>query len=201
MTALGGGEPELAERLATRAVSAASTDEVRAKALAALSDAAWIRIGSSSARLSDIVGIGREDAEIAATRARLEDLETVLQRLPGADPARQLTTVSRLATVAAMAGDVQAAADWQQKVVALTPGDGLDARSNLVGLLQLAGRAEDAATENGAVIATIESTMGEGAGQLLEPLRLQHQLLTELGRKAEAKKLKKQIRKLEKSLR
>lgn len=201
MTALGGGEPELAERLATRAVAAASTDEVRAKALAALSDAAWMRIGSSSARLGDIVGVGREDAEIDATRARLEDLEKVLQRIPDADPARQLTTVSRLAAVAAMAGDVEAAADWQRKVVALTPGNGLDARRDLVSLLQLVGRADDAAAENAAVIAAIESTMGEGASQLLEPLRLQQQLLTEAGRKAEAKKLKKRIRTLEKSLR
>jgi hypothetical protein len=74
-------------------------------------------------------------------------------------------------------------------------------RSDLVVLLTEAGRTDEAATENAELIADLEQTYGPTDPKLSLPLQRQYQLLSDLGRKKEAKAVKKRLRKFQKSKR
>jgi hypothetical protein len=100
-----------------------------------------------------------------------------------------------------MEGDADAAVRWQREVIATTPGDGADARRELVDLLVATGRTADAALENAVLIELLEAGMGPDDPRLLEPLRTQQALLSELGQRSEARAVKKRLRRIEKSLR
>jgi tetratricopeptide (TPR) repeat protein len=200
-TALGAAESELATRLAVRAVNAAEDRETRIRALTVLGDAAWLTVGRGATSPSAVLGVATGDADVAATRARLEDLIAELDREPSGDPALRLRTIRRLAVATAMEGDADAAIRWQQEVVDTSPGDPLDPRRELVSLLIAAGRTADAAAENAAVIETLEASVGPDDPRLLGPLRTQQELLSDLGRRKEARAVKKRVRRLERSLR
>jgi tetratricopeptide (TPR) repeat protein len=200
-TALGAAEPELATRLAVRAAAAAEDTSTTIRALRVLSDAAWLTVGGGATSPAAVLGVATGDAEVAATRERLEDLVATLDEQPDGDAALRLTTVRRLAVVSSMEGDADAAIRWQREVVETTPGDAIDQRGKLVELLVAAGRAADAAVENATLIESLESTVGFDDVRLLEPLRTQQELLSELGRRSEARAVKKRVRAIERSLR
>jgi tetratricopeptide (TPR) repeat protein len=200
-TALGAAEPELATRLALRAVAAAEDTTTKIRALTVLGDAAWLTVGRGATSPATVLGVASGDAEVAATRTRLEDLVTTLDAQPRSDGSLRSTTVRRLAVVSAMEGDADAAVRWQREVIATTPGDGADARRELVDLLVATGRTADAALENAVLIELLEAGMGPDDPRLLEPLRTQQALLSELGQRSEARAVKKRLRRIEKSLR
>jgi hypothetical protein len=68
-------------------------------------------------------------------------------------------------------------------------------------LLQAAGRLDEAVTENGLLIEALEATYGTDDAKLSLPLQRQVDLLTDLGRKKEAKALKKRLRQFERGRR
>jgi hypothetical protein len=102
--------------------------------------------------------------------------------------------IERLATTSALLGDAEAAASWQRQ----RPGVESDAalRDDLVALLQAAGLSADAATENAALLTVLEARWGPSDPRLVPTLERQATLLEDLGRKKEAKALRKRIKKL-----
>jgi tetratricopeptide (TPR) repeat protein len=193
-TAFGSGEPEVAERLAERALAAAheeGTSTYRAQKV--LADVAWLKLRRGG-ELEDVVGTGEGDPALAAARQRLADLSKLQ------DPVSP-DTLARLARIDALAGDTADAAAWQRRYVeamASAGGDTSKARSDLVTLLALSGSDREAADENARLIAQLESVHGPDSRKLIPALQLQQELLTRLKEKKAAKAVKKRIRKLSK---
>jgi tetratricopeptide (TPR) repeat protein len=202
-TALGAGEIDIAERLAERALSAAAADGSQPlPAHRVLADVEWMRVRRSG-NIEDLVGAGADDPRLAAARERLTELvEAQRAELPPNHP-DIAESCSRLARVAALRGDAVAAADWQRRYLDTVRGTSsetaetvLTARASLVALLALAGRTSEAAEENALLIGNLEDVYGPDAINLIPALERQQILLTEAGRKKEAKAIKKRLRKL-----
>jgi tetratricopeptide (TPR) repeat protein len=202
-TALGAGEPELAERLGERALAAArsdGSDELPAQKV--LADASWLKVRRAG-ELVDLLGSGGGDPGLATAAQRLSSLAE-LQRanLPSGHPDR-VETLARLVRIEALRGQTAAAADWQRRYLdEIRPSAGdaspalLTARSELVVLLTAAGRTDEAARENASIIQALEAAHGPTDARLIAPLQRQVELLIELGRKKEAKAIRKRLKKM-----
>jgi tetratricopeptide (TPR) repeat protein len=207
-TALGAGETELADRLAQRALDAAA--EKGTTSLAALkvaAAAAWMRIRRGGS-VADLLGAAPDDSDVAEAEQRLKALVEIQQAGSLTDQSELAESWSRLARTAALRGDADEAASWQGRYVdAISATAGttnekvLLARSDLVSLLAAAGRIDQAAAENTELISDLEQAYGPDDAKLSLPLQRQYDLLSELGRKKEAKAIKKRLRKFEKSRR
>jgi tetratricopeptide (TPR) repeat protein len=208
-TALGAGEFDLAERLAERAVEAAG-DPPPLDALEVLAEVSWHGVGAGGSP-ADILGAGGDSEKLRIAAIRLEALAAHPSlSAAGAQPERS-QTYARLATVAALRGDADSAASWKRRQLeeveslGALPGGGsrgaLEIRLELVPLLQAAGRLDEAVTENGLLIEALEATYGTDDAKLSLPLQRQVDLLTDLGRKKEAKALKKRLRQFERGRR
>lgn len=204
-TALGAGEFGLAERLAQRAVEAAPAPPPL-DALEVLAEVSWNDVRTGGSPL-DVLGAGGDSDALRLAATRLEALAAHPSlAMAGAQPERS-ETHARLATVAALRGDASSAANWKRRQLedveslGALPGGGSPAvlviRQELVGLLQAAGRFDEAATENERLIESLEQAYGSDDPKLSLPLQRQVELLTELGRKKEAKALKKRLRQFE----
>jgi len=208
-TALGAGELEVAARLAQQAVDAAPGTPPL-DALEVLAEVSWIDVRTGGS-LVDVLGAGGDTDELRLAATRLEALAAHPSlSAAGAQPERS-ETYARLATVAALRGDADSAASWKRRQLeeveslGVLPGGGsrgaLEIRLELVPLLQAAGRLDEAVTENGLLIEALEATYGTDDPKLSLPLQRQVDLLTDLGRKKEAKAFKKRLRQFEKKTR
>jgi hypothetical protein len=70
------------------------------------------------------------------------------------------------------------------------------AQENLIGLFTASGRLDNAAMANTWLIATQERAWGSDSPRLIPALERQRELLTEVGLKKDAKKIKKRLKKL-----
>jgi tetratricopeptide (TPR) repeat protein len=204
-TALGVGEIELAERLAERAMDAAGAPPP-VDALEVLAEVSWLGIGTGAAP-ADLLGVGGDSEKLHTAAARLEQVARhPSYAVPDPNPALA-ETYSRLAVVHAMLGDADSAAGWKSLQLAAVQSLGADTtrtfylRLELVSLLQAAGRLDEAAVQNAELIDDLEKTYGADDAKLSLPLQRQYEILSELGRKKEAKAVKKRLRKFEKSSR
>lgn len=204
-TALGAGEFELAERLADRAVEAAG-DPPPLDALKVLAQVSWLGVGTGASP-ADVLGAGGDSEGLRIAATRLEQLAedpAFAATAPGLELAE---TYSRLAVVMALLGDADSAASWKTRQLEAVQSPGTDSPNTLriglelVSLLQAAGRLDESATLNGHLIETLEQTYGADDPRLSLPLQRQHELLSELGRKKEAKAVKKRLRQFEKGRR
>jgi hypothetical protein len=200
-TAFGAAEPELAERFAEQARAALPEDATEPLAVSTvLAEVSWLEIRRGSASLEDLLSASAGDADVQAAR---DDLEALLERqraeLMPSDPAIA-ETLSRLAQAAAIAGDAESAGRWQQHYIeALGGADAaaeLAARSDLVAVLAAAGQVAEAIAENELLIRELEASYGTDSRRLAPALEGQLELLTEAGRKKEAKAVKKRLKKL-----
>jgi tetratricopeptide (TPR) repeat protein len=203
-TAFGAGEVAVAERLAERSVAAATAPPPMA-ALEVLANASWLRVGSNGAP-TDLLGAGGDRDQLDLATDRLTAVvEHPLARNRGANPELS-ASYARLATVAALRGDAHEAARWKRQQLELsdqlgpTVGGGSPAnstlRSELVALLVAADRTEEALAENTLLIETLESGLRPDDARLVPALQRQQELLTALGRKRDAKAIKKRLRRL-----
>jgi hypothetical protein len=200
--ALGAGELELAERLATRAVAAAGSSEtVPLLVDEVLADAAWLRVRRGSESVSELLLLSGDEAELAEADRRLRAL---LERqdlvLAARDPAR-VETLDRLVRTAAMAGDAGTAADWQRRVCEAIGEEDIErwlrAQDALAYLLAEAGRPEEALAVNTKLLARLDASWGASDPRLAPVLERQAGLLDELGRSKEAKAVRKRIKGLQ----
>lgn len=200
--ALGAGELELAERLATRAVAAAGSGEaVPLMVDEVLADVAWLRVRRGSESVSELLLLSGDEAALAEADQRLRAL---LERqdlvLAARDPAR-VETLDRLVRTAAMAGDAGTAADWQRRVCEAIGEEDFErwlrAQDALAFLLAEAGRPEEALAVNTKLLARLDAGWGGSDPRLAPVLERQAGLLDELGRSKEAKAVRKRIKALE----
>jgi tetratricopeptide (TPR) repeat protein len=204
-TAFGAGEFELAERLAERAVDAAGTPPPL-DALEVLAEVSWLGVGTGASP-ADVLGAGGDSEKLRIAAARLEQVAQH-PTLAATAPDPELAEVySRLAVVMALRGDADSAAGWKGKQLDVLQSLGVDSpgtlriKLELVSLLQAAGRLDEAAALNGRLIETVEQIYGANDPRLSLPLQRQYELLSELGRKKEAKAVKKRLRQFEKKSR
>jgi tetratricopeptide (TPR) repeat protein len=204
-TALGAGEFDLAERLAERAVAAAG-DPPPLPALEVLAEVSWRGVGTGGSP-ADILGAGGDSEELRIAATRLEQVAAHPAFAAEAPNPYLAETYARLAVVTALSGDAAAAAMWKARQLEAVQSrradspDTLRISVELVSLLQAAGRLEEAASLNGRLIDEVEQAYGADDPRLSLPLQRQYELLSELGRKKEAKAVKKRLRQFEKGRR
>lgn len=199
--ALGAGELELAERLATRAVAAAGGGTLPLVVDEVFADVAWLRVRRGSESVSELLLLSGDEAALAEADRRLRAL---LERqdlvLAARDPAR-VSTLDRLVRTAAMAGDAGAAADWQRRLCEAIGEEDFErwlrAQDALAYLLAEADRPEEALAVNTKLLARLDASWAAGDPRFAPVLERQAGLLDELGRSKEAKAVRKRIKALE----
>jgi tetratricopeptide (TPR) repeat protein len=202
-TAFGAAEPKIAEKFAQQSIDAVLPEAAEPYAARkVLADVSWLRVRRSSDNPSDLIGIPADPAALAVANARLETLLNAQNQALAPDDSAIFETVSRLAQVSTMAGELDRAIRWHGRSLAMLPDRGASvsqlraAEEAQVQLLTAADRWAEAAAANATLIAQLERAYGTHDRRLLPSLNLQMELLTELKRKREAKLIKKRLRKL-----
>ncbi len=198
--ALGAGEPDLAEELALKALAVEGKGPESMSARRVLADVSWLRVRRGSGELADLLAVEANAGDLALAIDRLSSLfELQAAALDFSDPNR-VTTLSRLAQTTTMAGDLVAAARWQRsyaEAVADSGGDrAIVAMDGLAYLLTETGEFDTGLEANALLLRRAEQAWGADDARLIPILRRQELLLAELGRKKEAKVIRKRLRKL-----
>jgi tetratricopeptide (TPR) repeat protein len=191
-TALAAAEFETAERLAMRAVHADPDPAAELQARHVLAELSWIKVNRGTSDMENLLAAAADNQELVRARDRLR----ALMVLEGAD---KRTTLTRLAQVEALRGQPASAADWQAQLVEIVADDSeaaATAQRDLVTLLVAAGRWDEALAENAAVLAELEAQYGPSDTRLLPILNQRLELYESAGKKKEAKKVRKRIKKL-----
>lgn len=201
-TAAGAGEYDVAERLGERALVAAETEGVSRTFIdVILADIAWMRVRRSSDSLGDLYLGASPGPELDVAYQRLM---VVHGNIDGStDPAVTGENLVRLASVAALRGEVDDSAHWQRlfvkfqgEVAGADSAAAITAQENLVGLYTAAERLDNAVTTNAWLIAMEERAWGEDSMRLRPALERQLELLTAAGLKKQAKATKKRLKRL-----
>ncbi len=192
--ALGAGAGAQADLFARAAMAAGDDPALELAALGVRSDAAWLPVRRTAPSPADLFAAALGDPGVVEARQRLEAELAAVEAAGAPDAGRRAEVLGRLVTTSALLGDAAAAAGWQR----LRPGYDSDPslRGELVALLRAADRDAEAVVENAALIGLLESRWGQDDPRLAPVLERQATLLEELGRKKEARALRKQIRKL-----
>jgi tetratricopeptide (TPR) repeat protein len=200
-TALGAGEPELAERLAAKALSETAEGESEpVEAHRVLADAAWMKVRRGSGEIRDLMAVEAEPALLQDAAVKNETLLELREAQWATDDPDRIEILSRLAMIATMKRELDRAAHWQRlRAEALSTAGGdplIQATDGLAFLLTENGSWQDALDVNTELLTDLEAMWGERDPRLAPVIERQITLLTELGRKKEAKPLRKQLRKL-----
>jgi len=203
--ALAGGDPDVAAELARQALEAGAAGENELVARSIVADAAWRKIGAQGVGPGDLLGTRKGDPAVAAARKDLEALEALQSQRLGAEDPRRVTTLKRLARLAAMDGDVDGALEYLTALEACAEASKntdleLKVLEDQAGLLRAAGRTDEAIEANSRLIAAIENARGPDDPSLVPVLRSQEELLRSARRKKEARKIHKRLRRLERTL-
>lgn len=182
------GEFETAERLASNALTASAEldDEVAVRSV--LADVSWARVNRGTDDLEVLLAAARDEEELTRALDRLQSLLTVGD---GADP----ETLSRLVQVEALRGQPAEAARWQRQLIEATGGT-TAMRIALTTLLAAAGDTDEALAENAAVLSIMEGQYGPTDPRLTPILGQRMNILIDAGRKKEARKVSKRMKKL-----
>lgn len=204
--AMTGGNPEVAADLARAALEAGAAGENQLEARTIVAGAAWRTIGAEGVSPADLLGVRKGDPKVISVRKSLDELDVLQKQHLGATDPRTMTTLGRLARVAAMEGDTDGALTYLSdlETAATKRGDSqlqLTALEERAGLLRAAGRSSQAIEANTKLIAAIETARGPDDPSLLPVLRAQEELLRSVHRKKEARKIHKRLRKLERATR
>jgi len=199
-TALGAAEPELAERLAVAARRVAGGQPPPVAADQVLAEVSWMRVQRGSSGFAELLAVSGDAEQLAEADARLEAYLRRLDAEAADTDQERIETLSRLARVAAMRGDLDGAVGWQRQLAAaLADGGGdtsLEADDGLAYLLTEAGRFDEALAINSALLARLEEAWGSHDGRLAPVLERQAGLLAELGRRKDAKAIRKRLKEL-----
>ncbi len=203
-TALAEGEREAAASLFEAFRNAAPEAGTTMETARLNGDIAWAAVRRDSANLVDLTAVSQDPAALQTAAEALALLDTLQQAEEPMDPTAHLETLSRLARVTVMQGDLESATLIQKRVISLltstTGTSSQPTRKALRGeidLLLAQKRNAEAADTNGALISALEQSWGSDDPRLLPSLRLQYDLLKEARRKKEAKVIKKRINKLD----
>jgi len=200
-TAVGAGHTELAEQLAGRSLDAVQEgDSAPAAAHRVLADVAWMEVRRGSDRLADLTAV-EADPQVLDEAALRHEILLQIQNdtLAVTDPER-VETLRRLAAIETMRGDLAGAVTWQRQyadaVMAAGGDTAIQAADGLAFLLTEDGRWSEALTVNSVLLDRLEASWGASDPKLAPVVERQVLLLTELGRKKEAKAMRKRLAKL-----
>jgi len=201
-TAAGAGELDVAERLAERAASAGEAEGIDHSSIdVILADIAWMRVRRSSENLGDLYLGASPGPDLDVAYQQLMKVHGAIDA--SSDPVVTGENLTRLASVAALRGEVEDSAYWQrlfiklqQEMTGADSGAAIGAQENLVGLYIAAEHLDKAITTNNWLIAMEERAWGEDSMRLRPALELQLELLTAAGLKKQAKQVKKRLKKL-----
>lgn len=201
-TALGAGEFDVADRLAGKALEAATAEGLDLMPIdTILADIAWMRVRRGTDNLGDLYLGASPGPDLDTAYDRLMKVHGAVDAQT--DPAVIRDNLTRLAQVAALRGEVADSAHWQRLFAdlqrELTGGDSAEAmaaQENLIGLFTTANQPGKAVTANAWLIAMQERAWGESSPKLRPALERQLDLLTQAGLKKEAKAVKKRLKKL-----
>ena len=190
--ALATAQFETAERLAMRAINAHPDADAELKVRKVLVDLSWIKVNRGTNDMENLLAAAEDGEELVRARDRLRALLV----LEGAD---KRTTLTRLAQVEALRGQPASAANWQLQLLEIVADDteaAAAARRDLVTLLAAAGRYDEALAENAVDLADLEAKYGPSDARLVPVLSQRQALYESAGNKKQAKKIKKQLKKL-----
>jgi hypothetical protein len=194
--AFSAGQLETAERLAMRSLNAAPDTEAEMKARTVLADLSWLKVNRGTDDLDILLAAAGDSEELARARDRHRSL------LELEDP-KQRQTLSRLVQIEALRGFPDNAVRWQAQLLELvesTAGPMSDSavgtRTGIVTLLAASGKTDQALHENQMILGMIETEYGPNDPRLLPVLEQRLELFTADGQKRQAKKVRKQIKKL-----
>ena len=202
-TALGAGEIDVAERLAEKALEAATAEGLDLMPIdTILADTSWMRVRRGTDNLGDLYLGASPGPELDVAYDRLMKVHGAVDS--ETDPAIIRENLARLAQVAALRGEVEDAAHWQRlfidlqrELTGVDSAEAMASQENLIGLFTTANRIDKAATANAWLIATQEQAWGESSSRLRPALERQLDLLTRAGLKKEAKAVKKRLKQLQ----
>jgi tetratricopeptide (TPR) repeat protein len=189
--AYGAGRFDTAERLALAALDATPSDGVRLEASTVLADVSWARVNRGTDELDVLLAAAGDGPDLAVAAERLQAL---VETVDGATS----ENLRRLVQVETLRGRPGEAAHWQRQLVQRSAAGAaqLSARRDLATLLAAAGEDRAALVENTAVLAALEADLGSDSVRLLPLLEQRLELLTRIGDKREAKRVKKRIKKI-----
>ena len=196
VAAFGAGQLETAERMAMRSLNAAPSAKAEIMARTVLADLSWLQVNRGTDDLDMLLAAAGDSEELVRARDRHRSLLEL-------EDSGKRQTLSRLVQIEALRGYPDNAARWQQQLLALTEstagptsGAAVSDRTRLVTLLAAAGKTEEALKENQAILTTLETEYGANDSRLLPVLDQRLELYTAAGRKKQAKKVRKRIKKL-----
>lgn len=189
--AYGAGEFDTAERLALRALDADPDADAELASRSVLADVSWARVNRGTDDLEVLLQAASDDEELIRARDRLLSL-SVLE--DGADT----ETLSRLVQVEALRGQPLEAANWQRQLIATAAPTTPKMRLDLVTLLVAAGETDEALAVNAEVLSDLEAEYGPTDPRLAPVLGQRMNILIDAGRKKEARKINKRLKKISK---
>jgi tetratricopeptide (TPR) repeat protein len=189
--AFGAGAFESAEKLAVRTLDSDPGPAEERAARTVLADVSWARVNRGTDDLDVLLAAAADDEELDLAKQRLQAL---LDQPDGSD----VETLSHLVQVDALRGEPADAARWQRQMIDATNGGTLAMRLDLVTLLVAAGDTEQALAENASVLAALEAEYGPTDTRLVPVLGQRVNILIDAGRKRDARKVNRRLKKLTK---
>jgi tetratricopeptide (TPR) repeat protein len=183
------GEFDTAERLALRALNAHPGRDPELTSRSVLADVSWARVNRGTDDIEVLLTASSDDEELVRARDRLRSL-VVLE--DGADP----ENLARLVQVEALRGQPLEAATWQQQLIDGAAPATLKMQLDLVTLLAAGGNTDQSLAVNAEILADLGQEHGPSDSRLAPVLGQRMNILIDAGRKKEAKKINKQLKKI-----
>ena len=98
--------------------------------------------------------------------------------------------------VETLRGQPLEAAKWQQQLIEAAGAGDVEMRFDLVTLLAAGGATDEALAENSVLLSTVEAEYGAADSRMVPVLGQRMNILIDAGRKKDARKVKKQLKKL-----
>lgn len=189
--AFAAGQFDTSEGLALRALDAHPELDAETTARTVLADVSWARVNRGTDDLEMLLAAASEDEEVVRARDRLRSL-VILEE--GANPEH----LARLVQAEALRGQPLEAANWQRQLIAKAGTDNPQMRLDLVTLLAAGGATDEALAENAVVLAAVEAEYGPNDSRLIPVLGQRMNILIDAGRKKDARRVKKQMKRISK---
>jgi len=194
--AFAAGETETAERLAIKALNLVPNAEAELTARRVLADASWMRVNRGTDSLADLMLAANDSEELTRARDRLRALLVF-------EGDNNTETLAKLVQVDVLRGHSEEAAQWQRRLLAqaevtssTSSQSAMNARRDLILLLVAADRNEEALAENSIVLDAMEAEFGPQDPRLVPVLEQRLDLFTRVGKKKDAKAVKKRLKKM-----
>jgi tetratricopeptide (TPR) repeat protein len=189
--AFAAGEFDTAERLALRALNAHPEPDDEMTGRMVLADVSWAKVNRGTDDLEMLLAAASDDEEVLRARDRLRSMVVL-------EDGTNLENLSRLVQVEALRGQPLEAANWQRQLIGSAGAVDPQMQLDLVTLLAAGGKTDEALALNAEVRSSIEAEYGAKDARLVPILGQRLNILIDAGRKKDARKISKQLKKISK---